>query len=190
MRFGHGDRVFTADEFFAHSSADDASELVRGKVRMMTPAGGAHGVVSAAVFRAPDRFVEDNRFGQCFTDNTGFALPGIPHTVRSSDAAFVRNERLPAEGIGPGWISVAPDFVVEIRSPTETLVELEEELRDYEPAGTTLLWIIDPIARTVTVRSTKGIERMLTLSDTLDGGHVLPGLEIPVRRLFERLVGR
>jgi Uma2 family endonuclease len=98
----------------------------------------------------------------------GFALPGIPDTVRSPDAAFVQNERLPAEGIGPGWISVAPDLVVEIRSPTETFVELEDKLRDYETAGTTLLWIIDPVARTVTVRSTKGIERMLTLSDTLD----------------------
>ena len=106
-----------------------ASELVRGEIRAMTPASGAHGAVAAAIFRAIDRFVEDNHLGMCFADNTGFALPGIENTVRSPDAAFVRAERLPTAGIGAGWISVAPDLVVEIVSPNETRAEVEEKLR-------------------------------------------------------------
>jgi len=44
-------------------------------------------------------------------------------------------------------MSVAPDVVVEVLSPTETASELEEKLRDYRAAETRLAWIVDPTAR-------------------------------------------
>jgi Uma2 family endonuclease len=160
---------------------------MRGEVRAMTPASAAHGAVAAAIFRALDRFVEDHQLGMCFTDNTGFALPGVENTVRSPDAAFVRADRLPAAGIGLGWMALAPDLVVEILSPNESLSEVEEKLRDYRAAGTALARVIDPLARTVSIRSAGAVDRTLSNDDILDGGSVLPGLTIPIRRLFERL---
>jgi Uma2 family endonuclease len=187
MRLEDAGRLLTADEFLRHPAANRPSELVRGEVREMTPAGGAHGVIAAAVFRALDRFVEENHLGICFSDNTGFALAGVENTVRSPDAAFVRADRLPAAGIGSGWMTVAPDLVVEIVSPNETDSELEEKLRDYRVAGTMLAWVIDPIAGTVSVQSSSAPEVLLSESDTLYGGDVLPGFEMPVSSLFERL---
>ncbi|MGH7620125.1 MAG: Uma2 family endonuclease, partial [Gemmatimonadaceae bacterium] len=135
-------RRVTPEEFLTHPAAAGASELVRGEVRVMTPAGGAHGVIAAAVFRALDAFVEANALGMCFADNTGFRLPGLDDTVRSPDAAFVRADRLPASGIGTGWMDVAPDLVVEIISPNETTADLESKLSDYRSAGTVLVWVI------------------------------------------------
>lgn len=180
-------RYVTAEEFLTHPAASGASELVRGGIRILTPAGGAHGLIAGRVFAALNAFVEARQLGHCFADNTGFLLPGLGDTVRSPDTAFVRAGRLPAAGIGPGWVPVAPDLVVEVLSPTETAVELEDKLRDYRSAGTQLVWVVDPAKREVAVRAVDMPERRLSQTDTLDGGDQLPGFTLPVARLFEGL---
>lgn len=176
--------AMTPREFLTHPAAQAASELVRGEVRVMTPAGGAHGVVASRMFAAMNAFVEAHDLGQCFADNTGFQLPGLPDTVRSPDAAFVRKDKLPLDGIDSGWVTVAPDLIVEVRSPTETQRELEEKLRDYQTAGTRHSWIIDPDARTVLLRDDESRDRMLSAHDVIDQIDILPGFSLDVARLF------
>ena len=177
----------TATEFLAHPAAAGPSELVRGEIRVMTPASGAHGVVAGALFRALDAFVEERNLGLCFPDNTGFLLPGLGDTVRSPDVAFVTADQLPREGIASGWIALAPDLIAEILSPSESNAELEAKLSDYRAAGTRLIWIVDPARRVITVRDGDLPERQLTEGDILDGGSVLPGFELSVPSLFRRL---
>jgi Uma2 family endonuclease len=144
-------------------------------------------VVAGVIFAALNAFVEAERLGVCFPDNTGFLLPELGDTVRSPDAAFVGAGKLSVEGIGAGWVAVAPDLVVEVLSPSETASELDEKLRDYRSAGTRLVWVIDPAKRVVSVRAADAPERWLSEGDTLDGGEVLPGFTIAVSRLFARL---
>ena len=180
-------RYVTADAFLTHSAASGASELVRGDVRVMTPASGSHGVVAGTIVAALNAFVESRELGMCFPDNTGFLLPGLGDTVRSPDVAFVRAERLPAEGIGWDWLTVAPDLVVEILSPSETASALEEKLHDYRVSGTRLIWIVDPVRRAVFIRSAEAAERRVLEGDVLDATDVLPGFSMPVERLFARL---
>src|SRR5690349_11797922 len=67
-------RYVTSDEFLTHAAAAGASELVRGEVRVKTPASGAHGVIAGTIFTAISAFVEARQLGQCFPDNTGFLL--------------------------------------------------------------------------------------------------------------------
>jgi Uma2 family endonuclease len=177
----------TAAEFEMHPAAAGPSELVRGEVRVMTPASGAHGLISGAIFAVVHAFVEQHALGICFSDNTGFRLPGIPDTVRSPDMAFVRASQVPAAGVGRGFFPAAPDLVVEVLSPSETASDLEEKLRDYLAAGTSLAWIIDPEKRVVCVRAGHAPDRWLGTGDILDGGDVLPGFAVPVARLFARL---
>ncbi|HEY4216816.1 MAG TPA: Uma2 family endonuclease [Gemmatimonadaceae bacterium] len=174
-------------EFALDPAASGPSELVRGDIRMMTPASGAHGAVAGAIFAALNAFVEARQLGVCFPDNTGFELPGLDDTVRSPDVAFVRADRLPAEGIGSGFLAVAPDLVVEVLSPTETASDLEDKLRDYRRAGTSLVWVVDPAKRLVCVRSAGAAERWIDESGDLDGDDLLPGFSFPVNRLFVRL---
>ena len=177
----------TSAEFLAHPAAAGPSELVRGEVHVMTPASGAHGVVAGALFAALNAFVEERKLGLAFPDNTGFQLPRLADTVRSPDAAFVAADRLPREGIGSGWIAVAPDLIAEILSPSESTEELEAKLFDYRTAGTRLIWIVDPAQRVITVRDGDLPERLLGEGDTLDGGRILPGFALGVSSLFLRL---
>jgi Uma2 family endonuclease len=180
-------RYVTSDEFLTHAAASGPNELVRGEIRPMTPASGAHGVIAGTIFAALNAFVEARQLGQCFPDNTGFLLPGLGDTVRSPDVAFVAAAPLPQQGIGSGWLAVSPDLVVEILSPNETASELEEKVRDYHTAGTRLFWIVDPALRVVSVRNASAPERWVREGDALDGGNVLPGFTIPVAKLFARL---
>jgi Uma2 family endonuclease len=179
--------TLTVPEFAVHPAAAGASELVAGEIRMMAPASGAHGAVAGAIFAAVNAFVEQRQLGVCFPDNTGFALPGIENTVRSPDMAFVRGDRLPADGLSSGFVELAPDLVVEVLSPTETASDLEEKLRDYLASGTTLAWVIDPAKRVIIVRAADAPVRWLLADDLLEGGPVLPGFSIPVAGLFARL---
>jgi Uma2 family endonuclease len=187
MTAANSRRRVTAADFLTHPSASGPSELVRGEVRVMTPASGAHGAIAGTIFAALNAFVQAGRLGLCFPDNTGFLLPGLGDTVRSPDVAFVRASKLPPRGIGSGWLSVAPDLVMEILSPNETASELEGKLHDYRAAGTEPVWIADPVARVVNVRSVGAAERRLSEAETLDGAEVLPGFAIPVARVFAHL---
>lgn len=190
--------LLSADEFLAAPRRDDVrQELVRGEVRSMTPAGGWHATVGDNLYGPLREFVRAQRLGRCVFDGAGFLLPlppelqrrsrdGRPHdTVRSPDVAFVRADRVPPGGFGPGWIPLAPDLAVEVLSPSETASDTEEKLADYRAAGTPLLWVVDPAKRLVTVYATDAPVRWLREGDTLDGGAVLPGFTLAVDALFE-----
>jgi Uma2 family endonuclease len=99
--------------------------------------------------------------------------------------SFVRTERLPEQGIGPGLLKLAPDLAVEVLSPSETASDLEEKLDDYMISGTPLMWVVDPVRRTVMIVSVDAPVRWLRDGDTLDGGRVITGFACPVSAIFE-----
>lgn len=192
--------LLTADEFLAAPQSDAVrQELVRGESRSMTPAGGSHGRVGANLYDALMPFVRARRLGLCFFDGTGFLLP-LPaepqrrsrdgrarDTVRSPDVAFVRADRVPAGGFGPGWVPLAPDFAAKVLSPSETSPDTQEKLADYRAAGTALLWVVDPAKRLVTIYAADVPTRWVREGETLGGGSVLPGFTLAVDALLENV---
>ena len=72
-----GRTILGADEFLLHPAANERTELVRGHIRMMTPASAPHGVVSANVCRLLATYVRQHPLGVCFADSTGYALPNL-----------------------------------------------------------------------------------------------------------------
>jgi Uma2 family endonuclease len=178
------------DEFLVYGARVKHSELVRGRLRVSEPASGMHGAVGTVLVAALAAFVDERELGFAFMDNTGFALPGLPDTVRAPDVSFVRADQIPAEGFGPGFLRVAPDLAVEILSPDQSAWAMDEKLQDYFAAGTRLVWVIDPLRRTVAVHPHDAAPRWLGEGDALDGGDVLPGFAIPVARLFRRVAPR
>jgi Uma2 family endonuclease len=179
--------ILTPDEFLVHPAANERTELVRGHIRMMTPASAGHGLVSMIVGRLLSTYASAHRLGVCFADSTGYTLPNLPNTVRAPDASFVRADRLPPEGVGTGFHQLAPDLAVEVLSPSESTTDLQEKLDDYRVAGTPLVWVIDPTTRTVTFIASGLPTTTLAAGDTVTGGEVLPGFSCSVSELFEGL---
>ena len=182
-----GPGIVTPDDFLHHPAANDRTELVRGHIQVMTPASAAHGLVSGTVFHLLASHVRQHKLGACFADSTGYTLPNLPNTVRAPDASFVRRERLPANGVGAGFLEMAPDLAVEVLSPNESREDIAAKLADYRVAGTPLVWVIDPAARTVTVISATEDDATVGESQRLSGGSTLPGFTCSVRDLFEGL---
>jgi Uma2 family endonuclease len=112
---------------------------------------------------------------------TGFVLARNPDTVRAPDLAFVRRGRLPERTIGMVYIDGAPDLAVEVLSPSDSAIDMEDKVAEYLGAGGRLVWVVNPKRRTITVHAPEVPPRTLHEHETLDGGEVLPGFTCVVR---------
>jgi Uma2 family endonuclease len=123
----------------------------------------------------------------------GVALPGdgllrlFPGTVRAPDVSFISWKRMPNQEFPDEAIaSLVPDLAVEVLSAGNTEAEMSRNLHDYFAAGCRLVWYVDPGERTVRVYTSPRRSRLLTEEGTLDGGKVLPGFALPIRKWFLR----
>ncbi len=114
---------------------------------------------------------------------TVFRIPGLGG--RGPDASWVSPERLAgldAEQYRTG--QVCPDFVAEIRSPSNSLAYLQRKMTEYIAAGARLGWLIDPRNRQVTVYRLGQEPEVLDDPEILSGEDVMPGFEFRVRELI------
>ena len=91
-------------------------------------------------------------------------------------------KRLP-RGFFPG----APDLAVEVLSPSDMPGHTHEKLTQYFSHGTRLAWVINPAERNALVYRTPEADRLLRVTDALDGEDVLPGFRLPLAELFAEL---
>ena len=157
-------------------------ELVRGELRMMIPPAYEHGRITFRFGYRLGAHVEPLKLGTILAAETGFLLSRDPDTVRAPDVAFVRAEREP----GPirGYFPGAPDLAVEVLSPEDRPGPVRRKVAEWLAAGSLAVWVVDPRARTVTVHEPDSDPRVLSESDRLGGGAVLPDFELAVREIF------
>jgi Uma2 family endonuclease len=112
----------------------------------------------------------------------------LPRRVRIPDVSFIRWDRLPGRALPRQAIfEVAPDLAVEILSAGNTEGEMRMKISEYFRAGTRLVWLIDPEARTARVYT--GQDQFIVVDEkgTLDGGDVLPDFRFRLGDLFDKV---
>jgi Uma2 family endonuclease len=110
----------------------------------------------------------------------------FPGRVRAPDVSVILRKNLPARKFPKDPIaSLSPDLAVEILSAGNTEAEMARKLGEYFQCGTRLVWIVDPKKRTVRVYTSPRKSVLLTEDKTLDGGRVLPGFSVSIRKWFE-----
>jgi Uma2 family endonuclease len=108
--------------------------------------------------------------------------------VRIPDVSFISWKDIPGGKVPEAPIpKLAPTLATEVLSESNTPAEIKRKRREYFKAGTSLMWVVDPKVRTVTVWTSVKKSQVLTESDTLDGGSVLPGFKLPLKELFSVL---
>ena len=108
--------------------------------------------------------------------------------VRLPDVAFISWERIPGISSVQPIPSIIPDLTVEVFSRGNTRREMERKRKEYFDAGVRLAWFVDPKQRTVAVyTSASEPDRVLTATETLNGGTVVPGFELKLSELFSIL---
>ncbi len=159
-------------------------ELVRGELRRLTPAGNVHRRVAMNVAWPLAQYVKAHDLGTVYAAETGFKLATDPDTVRAPDVAFVSRQRVEAVGEVEGYWPGAPDLAVEVISPNDSHVEVEEKVLDWLEAGTEMVLAANPRRRSVTLYRSQSDITILTGTDVLDGGDVVPGFQLTLREIF------
>ena len=158
-------------------------ELRKGELVSMSPAGAQHGEIAVRLVRTVSAFVEKKRLGNVYDSSTGFRLS--PDICYAPDISFVRNNRLRQLRVEPEkYLQGAPDLAAEVLSPTDSLREISEKVKDYFQHGTSLAWIIDPRQRLVRIYREPVRFAILRGNSFLTGHDVLLGFRYSLRRLF------
>ncbi|MBI4311896.1 MAG: Uma2 family endonuclease [Chloroflexi bacterium] len=181
--------LLTADDFYREYSGKEGKyELVDGEVITMAPPGYEHGEIALAIGSLLRAYARQRRLGRVSVES-GFVLD--PGTVRAPDVAFVKQERIPQEGLPKAFFEGPPDLAVEVVSPSDTAAEVEIKVHDCLESGATQVWLVYPDSRRVYIYQYKASpERMqvrgmwYSAEDTLPGGDVLPGFSVLVADLF------
>ncbi len=173
----------TSEELAMYPIPDRRTELVRGRLVVREPAKLRHGVVAARMLVAIARYLEANPIGIVCAADTGFTLARKPDTVRAPDVTYIRADRVPTEEV-IGFDELAPDLVVEVRSPGDRTRMIQTKIKHWLGAGTLLVWLIDPRRQTAHVYRANGTETALASDDAFDGEGVLPGFTVALASLL------
>lgn len=179
-------RLITAEELLGLPDDGQRRELIAGELRTMSPSGAQYGRIAIRFATPLDRYVPAHHLGEVFAAETGFLLASDPDTVRAPDVAFVGRERADAVGELTGYWPGAPDLAVEVISPSDLYIEVEEKVAEWLAHGTRMVLVVNPRRRTVAVHHSGAPVRQLTNDDTIDGKDVVPGWTLAVRELFGR----
>ena len=179
-------RLMTAEDVIG---LPDDYELYEGVPRPVAAAPDVS-AIAATVVALVWNYVDEHGLGVVMGADASFRLARNPDILYLPDAAFVRAERIVSDDDLAYPFEGAPDLAVEVRSLGDSAAELDHKMRQYLDAGTSLGWAIDPVARTVSVYRPGRPVDVLRETDVLDGGDVLPGLQIPVVRIFRVRPGR
>jgi len=180
-------KVWTDAEFMALPDDGNRYELVKGELINLGNSGALHGYIAIILSAALFALVTSRKLGVLLDSSTAFTMKN--GNKRSPDIAFFAKERLQElEELPTGFLEGAPDLVVEILSPGNTVAEIEDKIAEYFANGTRLLWVISPGQHYVLVyRSGYEPQRLLTSGDFLEGEDVVPGFTFPVADLFQKL---
>lgn len=175
----------TADELLRLPKDEKRYELIRGELKTMAPAGHEHGLLALEFAAELRNFVKANNLGKVYAAETGFKLTSNPDTVRAPDAAFIRQARLDKVGPVQGYWPGAPDLIVEVISTNDLYTEVSEKVAEWLNAGSSMVVVINPRTKQVLVHVRAADVKVLELDDTLDGGDVVPGWQLPLLELFD-----
>ena len=159
-------------------------ELVKGRLRVMTPAGFEHGRVALTAGWLLSTHVRAAGSGVALGAETGFVLASDPDTVRAPDAAFVAQARADAVGRTVKYWPGAPDFAVEVVSPGDSFSEVEAKALGWLDAGTTAVLVLDPPRCSATVYRARGDVRVYEGDEQIDLSDAVPAWRVAVAEFF------
>jgi len=178
----------TDDEFAELCRLNPEREFERtseGELVVMSPTGGTAGRRNAKLAAAFGVWAEKDGTGQSFDSSTLFTLPNS--AKRSPDLSWGRNERWNA--LSPKeqdeFPPLCPDFVVELRSRTDSLKTQKEKMEEYMSNGAELGWLIDPSERKVHVYRVGAGPEVLEDPQKVSGEPLLKGFVLDLQSIWD-----
>ncbi len=179
----------TDDQFFEFCVLN--RELLRiertaeGEILIMSPTGARGSHQNSQITMQLALWAKSDGTGVAFDSNGGFTLPN--KAMRSPDAAWVARYRLASftEEERGKFLPLCPDFVVELRSRTDRLVDLKRKMEEYISNGALLGWLIEPQERQVFVYRPGRPAEQLDQPKSVDAGPEVPGFVLDLTKIWE-----
>jgi len=187
IHFGPMLKNVSDDDFFDFCQLNREWRIERtsnGDVIFMAPTGGETGGRNFYLTTSFGQWVKSDGTGKGFDSSTGFILPN--GATRSPDLAWVSLSRWTAltGKEQKQFPPLCPDFVVELRSESDSLSELKEKMQEYMDNGAALGWLIDPVEKRVCIYRPEAAVECLDNPETVRGDPLLSGFVLNPRELW------
>ncbi len=175
------DRFFDFCQLNSHLRIERTST---GKLIIMSPAGSETGNRNFKLIQQLANWTDQDGTGIGFDSSAGFILPN--GATRSPDASWIKLTRWNAlsEAQKAKFAPICPDFVVEIRSPSDSLKALQDKMQEYIENGASLGWLIDRQNRQVYIYRPNSDVECLDNPATVSGDSVLPEFNLDLEKIW------
>ena len=180
----------TDDVLLKLSSLNDALRLeknAKGELEILPPTVPTTGNQNAGITARVTIWAEEDGTGVAFDSNAGFTLPN--GAVRAPDASWILKSRIAGltDAQRQRFWPISPDFVIELRSSSDTLAGIRRKMTEYMENGVRLGWLIDPLdpVRRVYVYRPGSEVEILEDPQTLFGDPELPGFTLDLQFIWD-----
>lgn len=156
----------------------------RGQLIIMSPTGSQSGKFNLSLSSQVWYWNSQTLLGVAFDSSTGFKLSN--GAVRSPDVSWIAIAKWNAltDKQKRGFAPIDPDFVIELMSPTDEMLELQQKMSEYMACGVRLGWLINPDEKQVEIYRQGQDKQLLSSPISLSGEDFLPGLTVDLAEIF------
>lgn len=172
-------------ELLCRDNRDMRIELTaQGELVIMSPTGMKTGWRNSKLTQWMANWAERDGTGICCDSSTLFTLPN--GAKRSPDVSWIRQERVDAltDDQQESFAPICPDFVLELRSPSDTVRFVQQKMDEYMANGAQLGWMIDPYTKRVFIYRPDQPVECLENPESVAGDPILPGFHLNVREIW------
>jgi Uma2 family endonuclease len=178
----------TDDELLRFCAAHDELRIERdanGELIVMSPAGSESGGKNSEINLELGMWARRDGRGKVFDSSAGFILPD--GSMRAGDAAWIAYPRWNAltKEAQRRYAPICPDFIIELRSPSDVLSELEAKMEMWIANGVQLGWLIDPFRRVVGIYRPGQSPRLWDHPETVHGEGPVEGFVLPLTEIWK-----
>ena len=182
------ERPMTDDELMRFCAVNDVLRVERepnGEILVTTPANSKTSKMNQRIGRILDEWAERDGRGVCFDSSGGFTLPD--GSMRNPDAAWIERARWDSltDAQQSSFAPVCPDFVIELRSPSDKLPPAKAKMEQWIANGADVAWLIDPIEKSVTIYRPGDQPEHLAHPTSVQGTGPIAGFELVMSRIWE-----
>ena len=156
----------------------------QGKLIVMPPTGSESGKRNGDLFGQIWYWNRQTKLGVIFDSSTGFKLSN--GATRSPDVSWIAIERWNSlsEQQKRSFAPIAPDFVIELMSPTDHSLTTQQKMNEYLNCGVKLGWLINPDVKEVEIYRNGQDQEVVNHPSRLSGEELLPGLTVDLADIF------
>ena len=178
--------LMTEDEFLERHGSESRVDLVDGIVVRYPMPFQPHGYVGGNLAFEVMSFVRQNKRGRVYINDTLIRIRRNPDRMRGADLIFLSYEKLSKDDDVPaGPMTIVPELVGEVKSPSDTWPEITVKVDDYLALGVGVVLVVDPPEKTIIACRKNQPQESFGEVDTLTIPDVLPGFSVPVASLFQ-----